>query len=218
MQHVCQHCGSSFERHLSPAHLKRNPPKYCSRSCRDAARRTLVELTCRQCGRTFRRKRYMADWSQERGPFCGFACYAAWQSQHTAGPANPNYQPDAWLDLNCGWCDAPISRRRLDHERNTATGLAFCGRDCFHEYARMYFPRQSYNWSSKRWRKARQSALDRDEHRCRECGSTDDLVVHHVRPFAEVVGTPDAHALDNLETLCRACHRVRHNLLRARPR
>lgn len=209
---TCQRCGIEYE----PKDERANrPSKYCSRSCGQPNRRSRVVLTCRQCGQDFERKRYMADWSQERGPFCGFRCYSKWQSEHLRGEANPTYKPEAWTTLHCGWCDKEIRRRRLDHQRNTATGMAFCDRLCFEEYARTYFPRDSYRWSSKRWRRARRVALERDGYQCRQCPATEDLVVHHIRPFAELLGSPDAHAPDNLETLCRACHRVRHNQLAA---
>ena len=90
----CQRCGASFDRQLSPAHLKRNQPRYCSRSCAQPNRRSRVTLRCRVCRRQFERKAYMAEWSQERGPFCGFGCYAKWQSENTDGARNPNYKPD----------------------------------------------------------------------------------------------------------------------------
>ena len=76
---VCRFCGQSFEPaqkgDRTPSHLLRNPPQYCSRSCRDSVIRTRVSLTCRQCGQEFARKAYMKDWSKERGPFCSMACY-----------------------------------------------------------------------------------------------------------------------------------------------
>jgi hypothetical protein len=83
---VCQGCHRQFESlHYKPS----RPNQYCSKACAGIYRRLRVTLVCRQCARPFERKRYMADWSQERGPFCGFQCYAAWQSEHVTGPANP---------------------------------------------------------------------------------------------------------------------------------
>ena len=94
---TCEQCGTAFDpKNERPSH----PAKYCSRACRDAAQRTLVTLMCRQCGKSFHRKAYMRDWSQERGPFCGFACYGRWQSEHTQGPQNPNYTPSSPLRDN----------------------------------------------------------------------------------------------------------------------
>lgn len=67
------------------------------------------------------------------------------------------------------------------------------------------------------WGQARQAALTRDGHRCRQCGAperegrTHD--VHHIRPFREFGYIPGenrndrlANQLDNLMTLCPTCH------------
>ena len=84
----CQHCQETFEaRDWRP----NRPTKYCSRACRDLAQTTRVTLVCVQCEQPFQRKAYMAESSQERGPFCGFDCYAEWQRDHTAGPNSPTW-------------------------------------------------------------------------------------------------------------------------------
>lgn len=66
------------------------------------------------------------------------------------------------------------------------------------------------------WQKRRREALDRDAHRCRSCGASDQtgLHVHHIRPFREFGYVPgrnenyrQANELDNLMTLCSSCHR-----------
>lgn len=62
------------------------------------------------------------------------------------------------------------------------------------------------------WSKQRQKCLERDDHTCRVCGTTQDdldreLSVHHIRPRSEFDGTPlEMNALDNLVTLCPSCH------------
>jgi hypothetical protein len=83
----CQQCGGQGMGEVRP----NRQPKYCSRACRDEARRTGVTLTCRQCGQGFYRKRYQETWSQERGPFCSMPCYGAWQSEHLVGPESPSW-------------------------------------------------------------------------------------------------------------------------------
>lgn len=57
------------------------------------------------------------------------------------------------------------------------------------------------------WFEIRDRVLDRDEHTCRNCGSSSNLVVHHIVPI-EATGT---NHLRNLATLCRECHRHAHN-------
>lgn len=89
---TCERCGKQFE----PKDDRPNrPARFCSRECGRTARRSRVVLTCRQCGCSFERKAYMADWSKSRGPFCGFRCYGEWQRLHTHGEANPNFRPES---------------------------------------------------------------------------------------------------------------------------
>jgi 5-methylcytosine-specific restriction endonuclease McrA len=86
----CETCHRDYQ----PKDERANrPSRYCSRACSHEAQRTRVALTCRQCGRSFQRKAYMQDWSQERGPFCGLLCYGVWQQENARGEANPNYRP-----------------------------------------------------------------------------------------------------------------------------
>jgi 5-methylcytosine-specific restriction enzyme A len=56
------------------------------------------------------------------------------------------------------------------------------------------------------WRVARTAARQRDGQRCRQCGSSKALAVHHVTPISE---GGERYGLDNLVTLCRSCHEVR---------
>ena len=52
----------------------------------------------------------------------------------------------------------------------------------------------------------RQAVLSRDNHRCIECGSSEELNVHHVLP--EKFG--GQYKPENLITLCRTCHSTKH--------
>ena len=111
----CHQCGQPFE---ALDYRATRPPKFCSRQCRDAARRTKVTLACRQCQNPFLRKAYQENWSQERGPFCSMACYGEWQREHTAGPANPN------------WAAQSAARGAGQWERNRVAALERDGYQC----------------------------------------------------------------------------------------
>lgn len=63
-------------------------------------------------------------------------------------------------------------------------------------------------YRSAAWRQARAIALERDNHQCQHCGTDTGLVVHH---DIEVAPGMDPYDVDNLETLCRPCHRREHN-------
>ena len=53
---------------------------------------------------------------------------------------------------------------------------------------------------------AAEQVLNRDAFTCQLCGSCRNLEVHHIRPRSRM-GT---NALDNLLTLCHACHQAVH--------
>ena len=73
-------------------------------------------------------------------------------------------------------------------------------------------------YKSALWRSARQQALERDLYQCVECEAARQrgervrprpaTVVHHIIPRSE---RPDlALELDNLQSLCDACHNKKH--------
>ncbi|MGB1249870.1 MAG: DEAD/DEAH box helicase [Candidatus Promineifilaceae bacterium] len=64
------------------------------------------------------------------------------------------------------------------------------------------------------WAHQRKLAIERDNHKCRTCGNTTMLQVHHVRSFKEynyIRGVNEnyliANQIENLATLCASCHR-----------
>jgi 5-methylcytosine-specific restriction endonuclease McrA len=65
------------------------------------------------------------------------------------------------------------------------------------------------------WPEQRLPALERDGWECQDCGMTDEehrkrdsggLHVHHETPLREFEDSEAANRLENLVTLCRACH------------
>ena len=57
------------------------------------------------------------------------------------------------------------------------------------------------------WQHRREQTLDRDEYRCTQCGSDEQLVVHHetYAHLGDEGGWPS-----DLKTLCRTCHEWEH--------
>lgn len=58
--------------------------------------------------------------------------------------------------------------------------------------------------SVKHWTSIRQEALERDGNRCTKCGNTENLHVHHLTYENKY------ESLEDLITLCRACHIKAH--------
>lgn len=75
------------------------------------------------------------------------------------------------------------------------------------------------NWSERdygpEWDGIREKAITRDNSKCVSCGMGrdehrdeygEDLHVHHKKPLRLFKSREEAHQLDNLDTLCKACH------------
>ena len=75
------------------------------------------------------------------------------------------------------------------------------------------------NYYGPNWKSQRQAALARDEYRCRFCGALEGEHPHHVHhktPFKAFPSPLEANRLDNLITLCPACHRRAESAVRMR--
>lgn len=68
--------------------------------------------------------------------------------------------------------------------------------------------------NSKAWRDKRKIVLARDGMKCRDCGCTDGLQVHHMWYSR----TREEEVPSQLITLCRSCHEKRHRLKPAEER
>ena len=59
----------------------------------------------------------------------------------------------------------------------------------------------------RNWREQRKKTLERDEHTCQDCGTKEELHVHHVHKIRSFDNPEDANYLENLTTLCQHCHK-----------
>ncbi|MDD2694330.1 MAG: DEAD/DEAH box helicase [Anaerolineales bacterium] len=75
------------------------------------------------------------------------------------------------------------------------------------------------NEYGSQWKALRLQARARDRYRCRICGMPEsgrEHDVHHISPFRNFSDPQLANRLDNLLTLCPACHRRAENAVRVR--
>ena len=86
-----------------------------------------------------------------------------------------------------------------DHrEREKSARIERLRKEC-REYPGVWRPGDRYDI-------LREGVLYRDRHRCRECGSSYGVEVHHI--IRRSAGGPDSP--ENLITLCRSCHDSKH--------
>ena len=159
-------------------------------------------VECQQCQTTFEAR----DWRANRPTkYCSRRC---------RDQANTTR-----VTLTCVQCQQPFERKAYQADWSQERG-PFCSMPCYGLWQRenvtgpanpMYgVERNPSDRASNRWYRNRTAALDRDGHRCRRCGSSGPLHVHHVVPWEP--DQADPHALGNLETLCVGCHRRHHAL------
>jgi len=60
----------------------------------------------------------------------------------------------------------------------------------------------------KGWKELCATILERDGFKCRNCGVSGELEVHHIVPFRRFEDAGEANAPDNLVSLCPRCHRL----------
>ena len=78
------------------------------------------------------------------------------------------------------------------------------------EYAESFY-------KSTTWQKCREAAINRDHYLCQDCLKkgmiTPAIEVHHIKPITpENINDPMITLnLDNLVSLCKECHKARHN-------
>lgn len=147
------------------------------------ARRRRVLVKCWVCGKTFECHAYRADAPRH---FCSRECFGK-----SAG------------FRSCAVCGASF-------QAGPTSTQSFCSRKCssfFHSGPNHPGWKGGSGQDDRNrpevrlWRKA---VFERDGHRCRDCGSAEDLHAHHIKPW---VTFPDLRlVLSNGRTLCSRCH------------
>ncbi|WP_394348453.1 HNH endonuclease [Natronococcus sp.] len=90
--------------------------------------------------------------------------------------------------------------------------MRFCSHNCL-ALSLTIQDASDQNVYNGKWREVRRRALDRDDHRCKNCGAAKEELgqepdVHHIVPVREFSDPQIAHSIDNLIRLCRSCHRL----------
>ncbi len=106
---------------------------------------------------------------------------------------------------HCEWCGKSFNRKRVGKNNQL---------ECYSNYMRRRFCSLSCSTLKQRSisppnaAASRKRAMKNNTGICEACGSKTETVVHHVD------GNPMNNDLDNLQTLCSACHSFWHNVLR----
>lgn len=170
-----------------------------------------IKTVCSTCGKVVERWPCEVKLSKSGLFFCSKGC----SNKYFAKPHETN---PCWKGgliekrcLNCGVLFLVYPYR--------AETAKFCSNKCWHVYHK---GRHNRGWIEREalpqytsfgnWLEMREKVLERDEHKCHKCGSTEKLVVHHLLPFRVVMD----HKIENLITLCKTCHMRLHSINRKR--
>lgn len=216
----CANCGTEF--------YSEEERRYCSDNCREAAvsfvgkenpnyRGGKETTACAICDDEF-------DYypSEKPGRYCP-TCVEEKEWRH---------QPELNQEANPRWnggkqtyeCD--VCSDSFERYPSEVTGeVAVCSPECQNEWLSEAFTGAGHpNWEGgdtgsygPGWNAVRREALERDGHTCVICGTTREELgrnpdVHHIVPVRAFAASPDhdvadAHYLENVVSLCVACHR-----------
>lgn len=200
---ICLTCGKEF------VHAPSAKRKYCSHSCsakgtrnRTGRKGTFKIFTCEVCGGQFR------DYIQRQRKYCSRKCFHIAHKEmpimHRQGSDNPSWKNNFRECEHCHCVFKPKTKI-----------TRYCSMKCMGK-ARTGENNPNWNGGSpahnqhpyrcKNWRNA---VLKRDNYMCQNCGATDKLHAHHIKPWAS---HPDSRFdIDNGLTLCVDCHRLAHS-------
>jgi hypothetical protein len=216
----CGFCGSSIE--VIPAIAEKDKENFCDRDCYAAYLSTLsgeksphyerVEVSCDNCGEKI--EKIPSNISEEN--YCCEECMSEAFGEKYSGKGNPSWDGGK-ENRECDWCGEKYKEWPSQDKR-------FCGEQCRAEwFSENFSGEDNPSWAGgydgnygEMWHLRRKEALARDSWKCQECGIAQEecrekhatgLHVHHKTPYRTFDSDEEAHALDNLVTLCPPCHR-----------
>lgn len=205
IEQTCLQCGRTFM--IWPHYLTKGRGRFCSQTCYFAHRRATdwhppvpakprppskgprLALVCSVCHKPFEAYPYEAG-----RKYCSLAC-------RNVGMTNKRAVP-------CVQCGKPVKTHPSKIKLNKI-GI-FCSVKCYGDYTSIHqrgvdhpaFENgETPNKYPREFARARKAVLNRDGYKCRLCGATEPILVHHVDENSE------HNDESNLVTLCHGCHR-----------
>lgn len=216
--------------------LSSKASRWCSRECADIGRKRGENRQCAKCGAAFYAYPSMLKKAGRVNLYCSRGCGNAASaplrtgvkrsdetrakiSKARAGVPIPKLRKPPIIHI-CETCSGPFE---VSRSRGNAELARFCSTDCWYRYVRLnpsasgtyrggFEPYYGPDWASQA-----KKARERDNHTCQDCGLhqyNPRLDVHHLVPRRAFNGDYQAaNVLDNLVTLCKACHTSRERLM-----
>jgi 5-methylcytosine-specific restriction endonuclease McrA len=202
----CEICGSPFK--IKPSQLHR--AHCCSKECSHKRRTKKIEVKCKNCGKPMMVAPSRA--AHNRGLVCSKKCQYEKNSREFKSK-----DAVVFNCRNCGkkFCLTPSQVRKKGSGK-------YCTRQCRDQHRvkenhPMYLNGRSSERRGPNWQAQKRKAKQRDQYTCQHCLLTEKeeitktsqpLHVHHIKPYRCCDNYLVANELDNLITLCSACHRI----------
>ena len=203
---ACDWCGEQHYRR--PSHVYDH--NFCSKACFKAwIQKDKPRILCEWCGKEF----LVSPVREESAKFCSPECYQKWRTTERIG-----MRGDPPVGVECSWCGAKLQRKPARIKRSEHH---FCDTVCMGKWraenvvgeAHPLFLGGREPYYGANWKRQRRIRRKKDNHTCQGCGMTEDelgraMDVHHIMPFRKfgLEEYKQANRLDNLVSLCPACH------------
>jgi len=215
----CEYCGIEF---IVTKGRRKDPVRFCSRSCYDKYREESRPL-CDHCG-----KRVKAGYQKKaKRHYCSPECRAIGMKPKPRPcincgammvPVKYNSSAGRFVAYDAGkTCSAKCHNEwiRNNEERKEKISKAFTGS----KHPNWQGGKSAFNKSCHRgpgWERIARKVRERDGNICQICGKTEDengraLDVHHIIPYHNLNNHRKANMMKNLITLCKSCHRREDN-------
>jgi hypothetical protein len=178
----CNYCGKDFE--VKKSSYERGEGKYCSKKCRGLDERKRVECECINCSEKFTVTE--SHYDKYESKYCSKDCYIEYKN----------------VICECNYCGKELTMWKSRYEKSEKT---YCSIKCQALDNRCVDPDLR---KSPEYKQFRQTVLERDNHRCVECGDDTNIHVHHIVPIYEDGSL--ATDVKNGKTLCVNCHADEH--------
>lgn len=148
-----------------------------------------TEVTCDACGNVVEKKDSNIEGHDKH--FCDINCKAKWDSKRFSGSNHPRSGVHVSQEV----------------KEKISQSLSGSNNPLWKEGKK-----RNYGVS---WHEAREKRISKDDFTCQSCGMTRkehkkqygaDLHVHHITPLREFNEDEEPHKINNLVTLCMACH------------
>lgn len=232
---VCEWCGKEFE--VKNSYIRKQQKRgqnirFCGKDCYASYREyssvsflskeeidELYELqktsTCANCGKHVHKTllqlfKFKNTKHKFGGMFCNQQCKEQYRNQnHT-------------IAVNCHYCGKQITVNKFKYESQKQF---YCSWSCMQQekssYKESYKKISHYLRTTSSYLKWKNAVLDKDNHKCIECGSEDDLQAHHVYSLYDIckennfniekiLNSEIFNDVNNGKTVCVQCHHDYH--------